>query len=64
MEIDNAGGARRSAPDTNSTGKEKASMPVNNPKELFAMFLSDLRHVAERTTKIFQELGRVPRIGG
>jgi len=39
-------------------------MPVNNPKELFAMFLSDLRHVAERTTKIFQELGRVPRVGG
>ena len=33
-------------------------MPVNNPREVFVMLLSDLRQGAERTTKIFQEIGQ------
>jgi len=33
-------------------------MPINNAKELFVLFLSDLRQGAERTTKIFQELSQ------
>jgi ferritin-like metal-binding protein YciE len=31
-------------------------MSVQDPKELFVMMLSDLRHGAERSNKIFQEL--------
>jgi len=34
-------------------------MPIKNPKEVFVLLLSDLRQGAERTTKIFQELGQV-----
>jgi ferritin-like metal-binding protein YciE len=34
-------------------------MPIKNPKELFVLLLSDLRHGAERTTTIFQELEQV-----
>jgi len=33
-------------------------MLVKNPKELFILLLSDLRQGAERTTKIFQEIGQ------
>jgi ferritin-like metal-binding protein YciE len=33
-------------------------MPINNPKELFVMMLSDLREGAERTTSIFKELSQ------
>ena len=39
--------------------EEKTFMPIKNPKEVFVMLLSDLRQGAERTTKIFQELGQV-----
>jgi len=31
-------------------------MPIKDPKELFVLMLSDLRHGAERSTKIFQEM--------
>jgi ferritin-like metal-binding protein YciE len=31
-------------------------MPIDNPRDLFVMLLSDLRLGAERTTKIFKEL--------
>jgi ferritin-like metal-binding protein YciE len=34
-------------------------MPVKDPKELFVLMLSDLRHGAERSNKIFQELSEV-----
>jgi ferritin-like metal-binding protein YciE len=34
-------------------------MPIKDPKELFVLMLSDLRHGAERSTKIFQELGQI-----
>jgi len=33
-------------------------MPINNPKELFVLMLSDLRQGAERTTSIFKELSQ------
>lgn len=33
-------------------------MAIKNPKELFVLLLSDLRQGAERTTKIFQEIGQ------
>jgi len=33
-------------------------MLIKNPKELFIVLLSDLRQGAERTTKIFQEIGQ------
>jgi ferritin-like metal-binding protein YciE len=39
--------------------KGKQSMPVNSPKELFVLLLSDVRRGAERTTKIFEELSQV-----
>ena len=34
-------------------------MPVNNPKELFLLMLSDLRQGTERTTKVFEEISQV-----
>ncbi len=34
-------------------------MPVKDPKELFVMMLSDVRHGTERTTKIFQEMSTI-----
>ncbi len=34
-------------------------MPVKDPKELFIMMLSDVRHGTERTTKLFQEMGTI-----
>ena len=34
-------------------------MPVKDPKELFIMMLSDVRHGTERTTKLFHEMGTV-----
>jgi ferritin-like metal-binding protein YciE len=34
-------------------------MPVKTPKELFVLMLSDLRHGAERSHKIYEELGKV-----
>jgi ferritin-like metal-binding protein YciE len=33
-------------------------MAVNNPKELFVLMLSNVRQGAERSTKVFQELGQ------
>jgi len=33
-------------------------MPINTPKELFVTLLSDLRQGAERSAKIYEELGR------
>jgi ferritin-like metal-binding protein YciE len=33
-------------------------VPVNNPKELFILLLSDVRHATERTTKLFQEMSQ------
>jgi ferritin-like metal-binding protein YciE len=38
--------------------KEKI-MPVNNPKELFLLMLSDLRQGTERTTKLFEDISGV-----
>jgi ferritin-like metal-binding protein YciE len=34
-------------------------MPIKDQKELFVWMLSDLRQGAERSTKIFQELGQI-----
>ena len=34
-------------------------MPINDPKEIFLLLLSNLRHGAERMTKIYQEIGTV-----
>ena len=34
-------------------------MTIKTPKELFVYLLSDLRQGAERTTKIFQEIGKL-----
>jgi|SRR5579872_1181192 len=34
-------------------------MPAKNPKELFVLMLSDVRHGTERATKLFQELSQV-----
>jgi len=34
-------------------------MPVNNPKELFLLMLSDLRQGTERTTKLFEDISGV-----
>lgn len=34
-------------------------MPIKDPKELFVLMLSDLRHGAERSTKIFEELSQL-----
>ena len=34
-------------------------MPIKDPKELFLVMLSDLRHGVERSTSIFQELGQM-----
>ena len=34
-------------------------MPVKNPRELFVLMLSDLRHGHERTTKVFQEISQM-----
>lgn len=34
-------------------------MPIKDPKELFVLMLSDLRHGAERSTKIFDELSQL-----
>src|SRR5512135_1735140 len=34
-------------------------MPVKDPRELFVMMLSDVRHGTERTTKIFQEMSTI-----
>ena len=34
-------------------------MPTTTPKELFVTLLSDLRQGAERSTKIYEELGQV-----
>jgi ferritin-like metal-binding protein YciE len=34
-------------------------MPVNNPKEVFVLMLSNVRQGAERTSKFFQELSQV-----
>jgi ferritin-like metal-binding protein YciE len=33
-------------------------MPISTPKDLFVMMLSDLRHGAEQTAKIYEELGK------
>lgn len=33
-------------------------MPIKTPKELFILMLSDLRHGAERSHKIYEELGQ------
>lgn len=33
-------------------------MPIKTPKELFVAMLSDLRHGAERSNKIYEELGQ------
>jgi ferritin-like metal-binding protein YciE len=38
--------------------KEKIFVPINNPKELFVLLLSDVRQATERTTKIFQEMSQ------
>jgi ferritin-like metal-binding protein YciE len=34
-------------------------MPIKNPKELFARLLSDVRQSAERSEKIYQEIGQL-----
>jgi ferritin-like metal-binding protein YciE len=34
-------------------------MPAKNPKEVFTMILSDVRHSTERVSKIYEELGQV-----
>ena len=34
-------------------------MPVRNPKEVFVMFLSDVRQGAERALKAYQEIGQM-----
>ena len=34
-------------------------MPIKDPRELFVLMLSDLRHGAERSTKIFEELSEL-----
>ncbi len=34
-------------------------MPIDDPKEIFLLLLSNLRHGAERMTKIYQEIGTV-----
>src|ERR1700757_288067 len=34
-------------------------MPVNNPKEVFVLMLSNVRQGAERTSKFFQELSQI-----
>src|SRR5215472_10060288 len=33
-------------------------MPIRTPKEIFVWMLSDLRHGAERSNKIYEELGQ------
>ena len=33
-------------------------MPINTPKELFILLLSDVRQATERTAKIFQEMSQ------
>ena len=33
-------------------------MAITTPKELFVVLLSDLRHGAERTAKMYEELGQ------
>ena len=33
-------------------------MPIKTPKELFVSMLSELRHGAERSQKIYEELGQ------
>jgi ferritin-like metal-binding protein YciE len=33
-------------------------MPVKNPKEVFMVLLSDVRHNAEKATNIYQEMGQ------
>lgn len=33
-------------------------MPIKDPKEVFVMILSDVRHSTERATKIYQEFGQ------
>jgi ferritin-like metal-binding protein YciE len=40
------------------TLKEKIFVPINSPKELFVLLLSDVRQATERTTKIFQEMSQ------
>jgi ferritin-like metal-binding protein YciE len=42
----------------NPITKEKI-MPVNNPKELFLLMLSNLRQGTERTTKVFEEISEM-----
>jgi ferritin-like metal-binding protein YciE len=37
----------------------RALMSVQNPKELFVQLLSGLRHGAERSTKIYQEISKM-----
>jgi len=34
-------------------------MPIKDPKDLFLVMLSDLRHGAERSNKIYQELSQI-----
>jgi hypothetical protein len=38
-------------------GRRKV-MPVKNPRELFAMLLSDVRQNTERSAKIYQEISQ------
>jgi ferritin-like metal-binding protein YciE len=40
-----------------NTLKEKSTMPVKNPKELFVNILSHVRHGTERSVGVYKELG-------
>jgi ferritin-like metal-binding protein YciE len=39
--------------------KEKLIMPIKNPKELFVVMLSHVRHGTERSAAIYKELGEL-----
>jgi ferritin-like metal-binding protein YciE len=43
----------------NSFDKEKSTMPIKNPKELFVSILSQVRRGTERSAAIYKELGEL-----
>src|SRR6516162_2052720 len=43
---------------TTKQSLERSSMPITTPKELCVSMLSELRHGAERSRKIYEELGQ------
>ena len=59
-ELDTIHRSRESQPpEVNQNYTQESSMSVQNPKELFVQLLSGLRHGAERSTKVYQEIGKM-----